>query len=90
MEDADVRCGTLRGYMMCGCLDEACGSHERRTGSVEQVVREMLYCIVRLTEADGGCDGDSNSGTPECEHAGEFDPCYKVFEDRLHALGVIA
>lgn len=80
--------GTL--IVDCGMPNCAGLYYEERTDSVEQVVYEMLYCIVRLTEADGGCNGDSNSGTPECEYAGEFDPCYKVFEDRLHALGVIA
>lgn len=57
--------------------------------SVEQVVCEMLCCIARLTEADGGCRGCADSGTPECERAWSPEPCYAMFADRLRALGVI-
>lgn len=69
-------------------MDDKTCDCEGSTESVEQVVREILCCILRLTEADGGCLGSFDSGTPECEHAGESEPCYKTFGERLQALGV--
>ena len=58
MEGADVRCGTLRGYMACGCLDKACGSYEERADSVEQAAMDMMgylgFCAEQFIVPFGG------------------------------------
>ena len=63
---------------------------EFRKESVKQIVSEMLGCICQLSEDYGGCLGDSVSGIPPCEHAGEWHaPCYETFAERLRVLGVL-
>ena len=78
MKGADVRCGTLRGYMTCGCLDKACGSYEERTDSVEQVAVEILGSLVIRCASECG-------GWCVMWHDGA---CSAKFADRLRALGV--
>lgn len=80
MEGADVRCGTLRGYMMCGRLSAACASHEERADSVERVAREAVCSLVAIGEVQFA---RGNMPTAQCAL-----DWAKECIDRLKALGV--
>ena len=53
--------------------------------SVEQVINEMIYCIVRLSER-GECGEVMDEGLAAREYNAGLTPCYQAFADRLEAL----
>ncbi len=59
--------------------------YEERTESVEQVINEMIYCIVRLSER-GECGEVMDEGLAAREYNAGLTPCYQAFADRLEAL----
>nr|DAO05408.1 MAG TPA: hypothetical protein [Caudoviricetes sp.] len=61
--------------------------YEERTESVEQVINEMIYCIVRLSER-GECGEVMDEGLAAREYNAGLTPCYQAFADRLEALGM--